>query len=68
MLQKRCGEIESMMTRRVNEILEKTEVEIKKNKKLSEEEYRQVKEEIKEALKIAKEIESENEILKRDNK
>lgn len=36
-----------MMTRRINEILEKTEVEIKKSKKLSEEEYCQVKQEIK---------------------
>jgi ribosomal protein S13 len=68
MLEKRCGEIESMMTRRINEILEKTEVEVKKTKKLSEEEYSQVKEEIKEALKIAKEIEVENETLKKENK
>lgn len=57
-----------MMSRRINEILEKTEVEIKKSKKLSEEEYCQVKQEIKEALKIAKEIEMENESFKKENK
>jgi hypothetical protein len=47
MLAKRCGEIEAMMGRRVNEILDRTEEEIKRTKKLSEEEYRSVKEEIK---------------------
>lgn len=33
-----------MMGRRVNEILDRTEEEIKRTKKLSEEEYRSVKE------------------------
>jgi hypothetical protein len=45
-----------MMNRRISEILEKTDVEVQKNKKLSEEEYRTVKVEIKEALNLAKEI------------
>lgn len=54
MLEKRCNEILHLMNRKINQILDKTDFEIKKTKKLSEEEYRTVKEEIKEALNLAR--------------
>ena len=68
MLEKRCNEILEIMNRKVSQLLGKTEFEIKKNHKLSEEEYKSIKEEIKEALNITKEIEEENEVLKKTNR
>ena len=43
MLEKRCGEIMQIMNRKINTILQKTDYEMKKNKKLSEEEYKNIK-------------------------
>ena len=57
MLDKRCDEILRIMERKINQIIEKTDAQMKKNKKLSEEEYKSIKEEVKEALHIARQIE-----------
>ena len=55
------------MNRRVGEILERTDLEIKKNKKFSEEEFKTIREEIREVLTLAREIDSENQQVKREN-
>ena len=44
MLDKRCDEILRIMERKINQIIEKTDAQMKKNKKLSEEEYKSIKE------------------------
>ena len=67
-LEQRCDEVVNQMGRRINQILEKTDEEIKKSKKLSQEEYREIKEEIKEALKLAEGVENENAAIKKENK
>ena len=67
LLEKRCGEITAMMSRRIGEILERTEYQIQKNKKLSEQEFKTIREQIKEVLILARQIDTENQEVRKIN-